>query len=393
MVTHHWGRRVRLGLGLLEPSVEAVAADVKATKHKPKQIGELHAVKQELRKLRQDCNASLEVKIMAFNQTEEAKDSAKVNIEKVGKLSKKISSLQAERKLVEKYVESLKLEIESLKKEHSELQEKEREAESIAENLHVQIQKSKSELEAFLVEESKTRGSCEKMISTLQQLMVEMEKSRQEAEGMKKEAEKLKSEAEAAKMALEEAGKQLSAVLEEVEVEKEAEIRALDQIKMLSERATAARYSTSESGANITIFREEFEPLSHKVATAGALKSAEMAEAEKRAVEGKLRRWRERIQDVNPPEKIIHVQKLDKERPSVSKKVLLPNISGILNRRKNQIEGGTPSYLPARVSNRGRGRVIGYFRFTVIAVVADAIVAIAGEERKKLEEVFGAGAC
>ncbi|KAK9006103.1 hypothetical protein V6N11_035151 [Hibiscus sabdariffa] len=474
-------------------------------------IAELDAAKQELRKLCQDCDASLEAKITAFNQTEEAKDSAKVNIEKVGELSRQISSLQGsigqvklasleaqqeqanffaekdrqrqlynatieestkkllalknefdpeltrnlEAQLLEtvdqigtlqkqienakasdwesvrtvtleldgakeslqkvaeeenslrRMVESLKVELEHVKKEHSELKEKEGEMESIAGNLHVQLQKSKSELEAFLVEESKTRGACEEMISTLQQLTVDTENAWLEAEGMKKEAEKLKSEAEAARIALEEAGKQLRAALEEVEVVKEAEIRALDQIKMLSERTSAARSSTSESGANITISREEFESLSHKVeesdtlaemevaaamaqveavkasenevlkrleatqkeiedmkvATADALKRAEMAEAAKRAVEGELRRWREReqkkaaeaasrflaeaqmttesspqnyrIQKPNPPEKIIHVQKLDKERSSVSKKVLLPSISGILHRRKN----------------------------------------------------------
>ncbi|PPR89804.1 hypothetical protein GOBAR_AA30887 [Gossypium barbadense] len=101
--------------------------------------------------------------------------------------------------------------------------------------------------------------------------------------------------------------------------------------------------------------------------------SPEMAEAAKRAVEGELRRWREReqkkaaeaasrilaeaqmstesspqhyrLQKPNPPEK-IQVHKLEKERSSISKKVLLPNISGIFNRKKNQIEGGSPSYLP-----------------------------------------------
>ncbi|KAL4334627.1 hypothetical protein GQ457_07G012440 [Hibiscus cannabinus] len=473
-------------------------------------IAELDAAKQELRKLCQDCDASLEAKITAFNQTEEAKDSAKVNIEKVGELSRQISSLQGsigqvklasleaqqeqakffaekdrqrqlynvtieestkkllalknefdpeltrnleaqlsetvnqigtlqkqienakasdwesvrtvtleldgakeslqkvaeEENSLRRMVESLKVELEHVKKEHSELKEKEGQMESIAGNLHVQLRKSKSELEAFLVEESKTRGACE-MISTLQQLTVDTENAWLEAEGMKKEAEKLKSEAEAARIALEEAGKQLRDALEEVEVVKEAEIRALDQIKNLSERTSAARSSTSESGANITISREEFESLSHKVeesdtladmkvaaamaqveavkasenevlkrleatqkeiedmkvATADALKRAEMAEAAKRAVEGELRRWREReqkkaaeaasrilaeaqmttesspqsyrIQKPNPPEKIIHVQKLDKERSSVSKKVLLPSISGILHRRKN----------------------------------------------------------
>ncbi|MBA0596996.1 WEB family protein At5g55860 [Gossypium raimondii] len=484
-------------------------------------IAELDAAKQGLRKLHQDCDASLEAKITAINLTLEAKHSAKANIEKIGELSKQISSLQGsigqvklasleaqqeqakffaekdtqrelykatiedsrkkllalknefdpeltrnlEAQLLEtvnqigdlqkqmenakasdlesvrivtleldgakeslqkvaeeenslrSMVESLQLELENVKKEHSKLKEKDVETESIAGNLHVKLQKSKSELEAFLVEESKTRGACEEMFSTLQQLTVEAGNARLEATEMKKEAEKLKLEAEAARISLEEASKQLKADLEEAEVAKEAEIRALDQMKMLSEKTSAARTSTSESGANVTISREEFEALSHKVeesdnlaemkvaaaiaqveaikasesealkrleatqkeiedmkvATADALKRAEMAEAAKRAVEGELRRWREReqkkaaeaasrilaeaqmstesspqhyrLQKPNPPEK-IQVHKLEKERSSISKKVLLPNISGIFNRKKNQIEGGSPSYLP-----------------------------------------------
>ncbi|XVE80568.1 hypothetical protein DITRI_Ditri14bG0150300 [Diplodiscus trichospermus] len=485
-------------------------------------ITELDAAKQKLRRVRQDCDASLEAKIAAFNQTEEAEHAANVNMEKVGELSREISAIQEsigqvklasleaqqeqtkifaekdtqrqlykatleestkkllalknefdpeikrnlearlsetvnqigalqkqmenakasdlesvqtvtseldgakeslqkvaeEENSLRSLVEYLKVELENVKKEHSELKEKEAETESIAGNLHVKLRKSKSELEAFLAEESKTRGACEEMISTLQQLSVETENARQEAEEMKKEAENLKLEAEASRIALEEADKQLKAALEEAEAAKEAEARALDQIKMLSERTNAARASTSESGSKITISREEFESLSRKVeesdnlaemkvaaamaqvqavkasenealkrleatqkeiedmkvATADALKRAEMAEAAKRAVEGELRRWREReqkkaaeaasrimaeaqmsaesspqhyrIQKQNPPEKFDQTRKLEKEKSSVSKKVLLPNISGIFNRRKNQIEGGSPSYLP-----------------------------------------------
>ncbi|XWS09640.1 hypothetical protein CRYUN_Cryun39dG0007100 [Craigia yunnanensis] len=485
-------------------------------------ITELDAGKQELRKVRQDCDVSLEAKIAAFNQTEEAQHAAQVNMEKVGKLSReilsvqesigqvKLASLEAQQEQAKFFaekdtqrqlykvtleestqkllalknefdpeltrnleaqlsetvnhiealqkqmehakasdlesvrivtseldgakeslqkvteeenssrslVESLKVELENVKKEHSELKEKDAETESIAGNLHVKLQKSKLELDAFLAEESKARGGCEEMISTLQQLSVETENARREAEEMKKEAEKLKLEAGTSRIALEEADKQLRVALEEAEAAKEAETRALDQIKMLSERTNAARASTSESGANITVSREEFESLSHKVeesdnlaemkvaaamalveavkasenealkrleatlkeiedmrvATADALKRAEIAEAAKRAVEGELRRWREReqkkaaeavsrileeaqmsaesspqhyrIQKQNPPEKIVQARKLEKEKSSVSKKVLLPNISGIFNRRKNQIEGGSPSYLP-----------------------------------------------
>ncbi|KAJ4829065.1 hypothetical protein Tsubulata_004402 [Turnera subulata] len=115
---------------------------------------------------------------------------------------------------------------------------------------------------------------------------------------------------------------------------------ALDQIKALSERAIAAHALTSEFGAKITISRDEFDALSRNVeesdtlaemkvaaaiaqveavkaseneaikkleamekemddikkATEEASKRAEMAEAAKRAVEGELRRWREREQ-------------------------------------------------------------------------------------------------
>lgn len=335
-------------------------------------------------------------------------DDAKGSLQKVAEEESSLRNL----------VESLKVELENVKKEHSELKEKEAEIESIAGNLHVELQKSKSGLEACLVEEAKIRGASEEMISSLHQLSLETENARQEAEEMKNKAMELKKEAAATKIALEEAEKKLRAALEEAEEAKGAETRAVDQIKTLSERASASRASTSESGANITLSKEEFESLSRKVeesdtlaemkvaaamaqveavkasenealkkleatqkeieemkaATEGALKRAEMAEAAKRAVEGELRRWREReqkkaaeaaarilaetemssessphhyrIQKHYPSEKVMEVRKLEKEKSALSKKTIVPNISGIFHRKKNQVEGGSPSYLP-----------------------------------------------
>lgn len=486
-------------------------------------FAELDATKQELRKIRQEHDASLEAKLAAFNQAAAAEHAAKANVEKVSELSKEISALQEsigqaklvaleahqeqakifaekdvlrqsykatleasankllvlknefdpelarnlEKQLAEtmneigalqkqmenakasdldsvrtvtseldgakeflqkvseeenslrSLLESLKLELENVKKEHSQLKEKEAETESIAGNLHVKLRKSKTELEQALVDESKAKGASEEMISTLHQLSSEAESARKEAEEMKSKAEELKNIAEATRIALEEAEKRLRVALEEVEEAKTAETRALDQIKALSERTNAARASTSESGAKITISREECEALSRKVeesdtlaemkvaaavaqieavkasenealkrleaaqkdiedmraATEEASKRAEMAEAAKRAVEGELRRWREREQKKaadtasrilaetqmasessphhyrnqkqNPAiQTVIEVRKLDKEKFSVSKKALLPNLSGIFYRKKNQIEGGSPSYLP-----------------------------------------------
>ncbi|KAG2241262.1 hypothetical protein Bca52824_096758 [Brassica carinata] len=133
----------------------------------------------------------------------------------------------------------------------------------------------------------------------------------------------------------------------------------------------AVRASENETLKKLETTQEEIEKL--KTATEEALKKAAMADAAKKAVEGELRRWRER--DQKKAEEVAsrilaeaeakmsvesspqhHYQaakqkpinkKLEKMKTSVvSKKVLLPNLSGIFNRKKNQVEWGSPSYLP-----------------------------------------------
>ncbi|KAG4920689.1 hypothetical protein JHK86_049502 [Glycine max] len=134
----------------------------------------------------------------------------------------------------------------------------------------------------------------------------------------------------------------------------------------------AVKASENEALKRLETTQKEIEDI--KTATQEALKKAEMAEAAKRAVESELRRWREReqkraaeaasrilaetqvstesspqhyrIQKQNPPRTMVEVKKFEKEKVSVSKKTLLPNISGIFQRKKNQVEGGSPSYLP-----------------------------------------------
>ncbi|XP_077222281.1 WEB family protein At1g12150-like [Tasmannia lanceolata] len=326
-----------------------------------------------------------------------------------------LQKVAEEESVLRNLTESLKQEIECLKKQHLELKEKEAEAESIAGNLHVKLRKSKAELKDALAREAKSRGASEDVISTLQQLSAESENARIEAETMKKKAEELKKEAESNRIALEEAEKNLQFAMKDAEEAKVAEAEALNQIKILSEKTNLARSSTSESGAQITISTEEYESLSRKAeesnklvemkveaalaqveaikasenealkkleatqkeieemkaSTEEALKRAEMAEAAKRAVEGEMRRWREREQkraaeaatrilaetetssEASPPrsrvlkaipsEKGEGVQTMER---TVTKKTLLPNLSGIFQRKKNQVEGGSPSYLP-----------------------------------------------
>lgn len=487
-------------------------------------VNELNAAKKELRKIRQDCDATTETKAAAFKQVETTELAIKLNMERMGGLSKEISAIQEtigqvklanfqqqqdqakifaekdvqreemkatleesakellslkkefdpemtrnlEAQLVETggqigclkkqmeslkasdlesvstvsleldnakgslkkvaeeesslqdLVESLKEELENVKKEHAELKEKEAETELVVANLHVKLRKSKSELEACLSEESKARGASDEMVATLLQLVLETKNTQKEAEETKNKAEELKNEAEATKSALKEAQQRLRIALEEAEEAKMAEATALDGIKRLSDRTTAARTATSESGAAITMSGDEFESLSQKVEESDklaemkvaaalvqveavkasekealkrlevirkeieemelerqmALKRAEMAEAAKRAVEGELQKWRERekkkaaetatqiLANANiscesssqiyeaqkqqyQPMKVYEVRRLEKAKTSVSKKVLRPNLTVIFNRKKNQVEGGSPSYPAA----------------------------------------------
>ncbi|XP_010450224.1 PREDICTED: WEB family protein At5g55860-like isoform X2 [Camelina sativa] len=330
-----------------------------------------------------------------------------------------LEKLVEEEKSLQELVESLKAELKNVKMEHSEVEAKEAEIESVAGDLHMKLSRSKSELEECVKEESKANAALEDMMLTINQISTETETARREAEEMRNKADELMKEAESAHLALEESELHLRVALDEAEEAKAAETKALEQIKSISEKTNAARNSTSsESGSqSVTLSQEEFKSLSKraevcdklaelkvaaalaqveavkasenetlkklettqeeikklKTATEDALKKAAMADAAKKAVEGELRRWRERDQKKAeeaatrilaeaemkmatesspqqhykaPKQKPVH-KKLEKTKTSVvSKKVLLPNLSGIFNRKKNQVEWGSPSYLP-----------------------------------------------
>lgn len=333
--------------------------------------------------------------------------------ESLNKVAEEESSLRS-------LVEGLKLELENIKKEHAELKEKEAETESLAGNLHVKLRKAKSELEEALAEEAKIRGASDELIASIHQLASENETAKYEAQEMKQKAEELNKDAEATRIELKEAENKLEIAMDEAEEAKAAEVKALDQIKTLSEKTDAARASTSEPGAQITLSRDEFESLSRKVeeseklsgmkvaaaiaqvdavkasenealkrleanlkeiedmkaTTQEALKKAEMAEAARKAVEGELRRWREREQkkaeeaaarilaetekslesspsnfQIQKPrsqvkEKVVETKKLEKAKTSISKKVLMPSLTYVFQKKKNKVDGGSPSYLP-----------------------------------------------
>lgn len=398
----------RLALEETEKKLAALQKDFTPELHKEleSKLAETDIEIDVVRKQLEDARAS---DIESVNTVTTELDGAKEALQKVAGEESSLRSL----------VESLKLELETVMKQHNELKEKDAETEALVADLHIKLQNCKSELEAAVAAEYKSSLASGELTSALQQLQSESDSALQEAETMKKEAEAMRTEAESAKTALSETEKKLEVALKEAEEAKAAEARALNEIRNLSAKASAARSSTSaESGAaEITISKEEYESLSQKVEESGkltemkvaaaaaqveavkaseaeaakrleairkeieemeaaredALKRADMAEAAKKAVEGELRRWREKEQkkatemaarllaeteegavsmEASPP-RVNRVpspsaegsegNRKSSKASSAKKSSLLPNLSGIFHRKKSFAGSGSPS--------------------------------------------------
>ncbi|XP_064991567.1 WEB family protein At5g55860-like [Musa acuminata AAA Group] len=145
----------------------------------------------------------------------------------------------------------------------------------------------------------------------------------------------------------------------------------VEESEWLMERKVAAamaqvevvRASETEVSKKLEAAQKEMEEI--EAATKVALKRAEMAEAAKNAVEGELRRWRDKAQQragethqsagALPPRPTVHNVKPGEKseehrkvlKAMASRKTFLSNLSGILHRKKSPVDGGgSPSHPP-----------------------------------------------
>eukprot|EP01018_Ginkgo_biloba_P013442 Gb_09422 [translate_table: standard] len=390
---------------------ESKSKAVKAGFDVNENLNKVNSKIEEINKAESGAGSSLE---STTAELEEAKENLKVATEEASSLKTSLNALRAE--------------LEQVRKELAELKKREKEAEATAAALNAELHKSRSKMAAAAAAEAKAKGATSGLSLALQQLASEAEEAKKGAEAMKEEAQKAKFEAEQAKVAVDNAESRLQAALKEAEAAKAAEGIALEQIKALSEKTNAARASTSESGAAITISQDEHDSLNRKVKEADelaemkvgaamaqidavktgeqeisrklevanqeieelksaeeqALQKADMAEAAKRAVEGELRRWREREQrqravtfaasqdlanSVNTnasrsfgkdkpmhPESLAEVLNIKIPSPGKlgggqstqgyvslkKKKPLIPKIGRIFSKHKNQVDGDSP---------------------------------------------------
>ncbi|RZR98918.1 hypothetical protein BHM03_00028367 [Ensete ventricosum] len=262
-------------------------------------------------------------------------------------------------------MDSLKLELGAVKNERAELKEKDAETGYVVNNLNLKIQKCKAELEAAMAADSKATSASDDLVSAPQQLSrAEKNKSGEE---LRDEAEKkLQGAPTDADVAVaseanitisKEEYESLTCKLEECERLMENKVAAsMAQVEVV-------RASENEVSKKLEAALKEMEEI--EAATRVALKRSEMAEAAKNAVEGELRRWRDKEQQraaepqksagALPPRPTVHnVKPGDKSeehrkvlKAMASRKTFLSNLSGLLHRKKSHVDGGgSPSHPP-----------------------------------------------
>ncbi|CAM8997293.1 unnamed protein product [Rhodiola kirilowii] len=202
-------------------------------------------------------------------------------------------------------LESLKLELKSLKKERSKLTAEELLTESTCSSLKTQ----KLEMNACLAEELAARGQFDGLVSALREMLLETRNARKEEDDeMKVKTKELKKHAEAASRSLKLLENELRLALEETEEANLSEARILDQIKILSEKAIPeTNYSKSDSITGIMIPEEEFEYLIQRIhetdtitemKVAAAREQIEAAKAIEHKSLKKLKRRKKQIEDM-----------------------------------------------------------------------------------------------
>lgn len=336
-----------------------------------KQIAAMHQSIEQLKHVSMEAQQD-QVKILAekgarFNEYKTAREEAEKNLmilqkeidpeltisleEKLKETTAEIEVLQEKMKEVHasemSTVRALTIELNEATRTLQKISEEESFLRSLVNSLRQEVENVKSEREELhkkLDEEEKLLDAKREQSLKLQQLQVETETSRQEAKQMKQETAELKRDAEASRCFTEESVIKLQILQKEAEEAKEAEKKALEEMKSMSGKHKDDSGESLEPTSQIKLTVDEFESLSRKVreskmlaekeeaistaevevisarqsevlkkleanlkaieeikiATEMALKGAEMAETAKMVVEGELRRWRQEEEKVAP---------------------------------------------------------------------------------------------
>eukprot|EP00250_Pteridium_aquilinum_P007330 c17075_g1_i1 orf=328-2283(-) len=310
-----------------------------------KELGELQAELASAKEsATKEASAALEAVTSELERTRLSEESAASSLQSFSaeleetktKLKQELDNASA----LAAVLEALRKESEMISVELKSVRERDANATAAASVLTGELARLRAELPIAVAAEAKAVESISGLSQAFEQVKAEAADAKSEAEALHNEAVRVQNELDEAKAAKENAESMLQIALQEALSAKEAEAAAVDRVKSLSMKAYASRASEVEPGAGIAISKDEYESLKRKVqeaeeladmrvaaavaqieavraseqeiarkvaiatedmeniksATKQALQRSEMAEAAKSAVEGELKRLREREQ-------------------------------------------------------------------------------------------------
>lgn len=186
-------------------------------------------------------------------------DAVRLLTSELKEATKTLEDIAEEKNSLKKLVFSLRTDLKQVQEEQGEVKEKKHAVEALAANLTGERQKKIGEArpEPCTVEDLEADIFYVKN-AKIRKLQLETEGARREAEEMKRKAQELKREAERARAVAEEAEEKLELVLVEAKEAKAAELRAVKEMKILSE---VGRVPNSKFSCTIKISNEEFEAM------------------------------------------------------------------------------------------------------------------------------------
>ncbi|KAG9450534.1 hypothetical protein H6P81_010499 [Aristolochia fimbriata] len=164
--------------------------------------------------------------------------------------------------------------------ESAKQREVEEKTDSKVQNLNSKLLRAKSRLESATSAEEKARSVLSNLTASLQQLETEKEGAKKETELLREENSSINQEIQKTESEIELEEERLRAAMEELEAVKKSEARALESLKVFTERTVQARTSSSLTNSTITISNFEYEYLTRRAEGAEEIANKKVAAAQ-----------------------------------------------------------------------------------------------------------------
>ncbi|XP_068643584.1 protein PLASTID MOVEMENT IMPAIRED 2-like [Aristolochia californica] len=229
-------------------------------------LNQINSLEEEIKKRKEEESASAAMLESVITELKGAK--------------KELNSIKQESFQFMTSMDVIRGELKQVAAETAKYKKLEEKSDSKVQNLNSKLLRVKSRLESATSAEEKARSVVSNLTATLQQLETEKEASKKEKELISQETSSISQEIQKTESEIELEEERLRAAMEELEAVKRSEARALQSLRVLSERAVQARTSSYLMNSTITISNFEYEYLTRRAEGAEEIADKKVAAAQ-----------------------------------------------------------------------------------------------------------------